>query len=118
MIGQTPKVDRHRLRDFWLSEAQSTKEEKEEKEEEVSSEQKSALTVDCHHVVAGAYLTPQEYRCAESLLRGNTFKKVAAELALSPRTVEFYISNMKKKFQVKKKKALLELLSSVFSAQA
>ena len=105
-------TDLNRVRDFWLREAQLMKGEA---TASPARAKPAVVNVDCDYVVKGAYLTPQEYRCAESLLKGHTFKQVALELSLSPRTVEFYINNMKKKFAVKKKKALLELLAMVFS---
>ncbi len=43
------------------------------------------------------YLTRQEARCMVCFLRGNTVKGTARIMELSPRTVEYYVNNMKKK---------------------
>ncbi len=43
------------------------------------------------------YLTRQEARCMVCLLGGKTAKSTAKIMELSPRTVEHYINNMKKK---------------------
>jgi len=66
--------------------------------------------VDFSHLVPGAYLTHQESRCVRELLAGKTIKQAAVAMNLSYRSVEFYFNNIKKKFGVKKKKLLLELI--------
>jgi len=43
------------------------------------------------------YFTQREYECIVALVRGETVKEIAANLRLSPRTVEYYIKNMKNK---------------------
>ncbi len=53
------------------------------------------------------YLTRQEARCMVCFLRGNTVKGTAKILELSPRTVEYYVNNMKKKLGVVSKSELV-----------
>lgn len=43
------------------------------------------------------YFTQREYECMVGLLQGASVKEIAAALELSPRTVEYYIKNMKGK---------------------
>lgn len=56
------------------------------------------------------YFTKREADCMTRLLRGKTIEGVAKELDLSPRTVEFYIKNMKKKLNCKTKFELIDLV--------
>lgn len=53
------------------------------------------------------YLTRQEARCMVCFLRGNAIKGTAKILDLSPRTVEYYVNNMKKKLGVVSKSELV-----------
>lgn len=46
------------------------------------------------------YLTPREYECICLIKQGMTMKQVANDLTLSPRTVEFYLQNIKQRFGV------------------
>ena len=55
------------------------------------------------------FLTAQETCCMEELLKGGTYSDIAERLSLSPRTVEFYINNIKTKFLCDKKKELVIL---------
>lgn len=41
------------------------------------------------------YITAQELACLRSLLQGDSHKQIAAELSISPRTVETYVKRMK-----------------------
>ena len=45
-----------------------------------------------------AYLTQREFDCMRELLMGQTVRQAAGVLILSPRTVEFYLKNLKVKF--------------------
>ena len=56
------------------------------------------------------YLTQREMECVQSLLKGNTLREAGLELELSSRTVEFYLKNIKKKMQVKKKNEVLAVI--------
>ncbi len=58
----------------------------------------------------GMYLTQREMECVQSLLKGNTLREAGLELELSSRTVEFYLKNIKKKMQVKKKNEVLAVI--------
>ncbi len=62
---------------------------------------------------ADIYFTRREAECLYYLLRGMTITATAAQLELSPRTVEFYVKNMKRKLQVKTKYDLMECLHEV-----
>lgn len=57
----------------------------------------------------GMYLTQREHDCLLALLRGRTVRQVAAYLDLSPRTVEYYVKNMKGKLNCHSRSELLEL---------
>lgn len=48
-------------------------------------------------------LTNQERRCLQLLLQGSTAKEMAFSMELSPRTVEFYLENLKNKFRCSNK---------------
>lgn len=60
------------------------------------------------------YFTPREAQCMILLLKGQTINSVAEELLLSPRTVEFYVKNMKAKLQCRTK---FELVSVVHNSE-
>jgi DNA-binding CsgD family transcriptional regulator len=49
-------------------------------------------------VILGKKISKREKECLQHLANGMTAKKIARVLDLSPRTVEFYIENLKKKF--------------------
>lgn len=56
------------------------------------------------------YFTTREGECMLGLLSGKTIVRVAAELELSPRTVEFYLKNMKSKLGCRTKSELIRLI--------
>lgn len=56
------------------------------------------------------YFTQREAECMVLLLRGKTINKVAEKLGLSPRTVEFYLKNMKIKLGCRTKFELIDLI--------
>jgi DNA-binding CsgD family transcriptional regulator len=56
------------------------------------------------------YLTWREAQCTHYLLKGCTIKDTAQRLTLSPRTVEFYVKNMRLKVGATSKAHLLEIL--------
>ena len=56
------------------------------------------------------YFTKREAECMVLLLKGKTINGVAAELTLSPRTVEYYIKNMKSKVGCRTKFELVDLV--------
>lgn len=57
------------------------------------------------------YLTRQEAHCIHSALRFKTMKKVAADLAISTRTVEYYLTRVRKKIGAANKKSLLKKIT-------
>jgi DNA-binding CsgD family transcriptional regulator len=58
------------------------------------------------------YLTQRELDCLLALLEGKSAKQIARDLALSPRTVEFYVHKIKTKFNCR---TILELIGHVTS---
>lgn len=58
------------------------------------------------------YFTRREAECMALLLRGKTIGKVAGILKLSPRTVEYYVKNMKSKLGCRTKFELLDIVYS------
>lgn len=64
------------------------------------------------------YLTYREAQCMLLFIHGKTVLKVAQYLALSPRTVEYYLNNMKSKFNCRTKSELIEqILQTPFLKQ-
>ena len=57
-----------------------------------------------------AYFTKREAECMVLLLKGKTINSVASMLNLSPRTVEYYIKNMKSKLGCRTKFELIDLV--------
>tara|TARA_A100001015_G_C15033344_1_gene734544 strand:- start:2500 stop:2907 length:408 start_codon:yes stop_codon:yes gene_type:complete len=85
-----------------------------QEEEEVSPVEKMPtlqyfLRGDFAHI----YLTHREAQCSYYLLQGHTIKQAGKALDLSPRTVEFYLKNIKKKLSLRKKTEVLSLLASM-----
>lgn len=62
------------------------------------------------------YFTRQEARCMVCMLKGATVKAAANTMELSPRTVEYYVNNMKKKVNCYSKSELIRVIvdSSTF----
>lgn len=52
-------------------------------------------------------VTKREKECLDYLMKGLTAKHIARKLNLSPRTIEFYIENMKKKFDCSNRTQLI-----------
>lgn len=52
----------------------------------------------------------REHECLVSLAKGKTIKEIASNLNLSPRTIEFYVSNAKKKVGCNYKNQLIEMV--------
>ena len=78
-----------------------------------NEKKQSCQTTFCFdHLVPGAYLTAQENRCVEYLLKGYKYKAIAQAMNLSVRTVEFYFNNIKQKFLCKKKAELVSLFKN------
>lgn len=58
-----------------------------------------------------AYFTYREAQCMAQIMRGKTIKASAQAIGLSPRTVEYYLKNMKAKFKCRTKSELMQLIS-------
>lgn len=62
-------------------------------------------------------LTARQAQCAEYLLKGKTAKEIALILNLSRRTVEYYIENIKSKFDCRSRAELILTLSKLLDTQ-
>ena len=60
-----------------------------------------------------SYFTEREAECMYWMLKGRTIARIAEELKISPRTVEFYIKHMKTKLGCKSKFALVDLMHEI-----
>lgn len=58
--------------------------------------------------ICDVYFSNQEIKCLQLLLSGKTIKLIGLHMSLSPRTVEYYLNNIKRKLQVKTKSELIE----------
>lgn len=56
----------------------------------------------------GVYFTQREAECVYHMLQGKSIPQTARDLGLSPRTIEFYVKNMRLKVGAPNKKALIE----------
>jgi DNA-binding CsgD family transcriptional regulator len=56
------------------------------------------------------YFTKREAECMTWLLKGKTINSIATILNLSPRTVEYYVKNMKAKIGCRTKFELIDLV--------
>jgi DNA-binding CsgD family transcriptional regulator len=59
----------------------------------------------------GVYFSRREAECMVQLLKGKTVHKVAEAVHLSPRTIEYYLKNMKAKIGCRTKFELVEMVS-------
>ena len=64
----------------------------------------------------GIKLPRRQSECAKQLLLGKTTPQIASSLQLSPRTIEFYINNLKVKLDCQNKSELLIKLINAFNA--
>lgn len=58
----------------------------------------------------GVYLTTREAEASWLIARGCTIREVAQKMSLSPRTVEFYLGNVRHKLGAQNKNELLQIL--------
>lgn len=58
--------------------------------------------------ICGVYLSNQEIKCLRLLIGGKTIKLIGLQMGLSPRTIEYYLNNIKHKLHVKTKSELIE----------
>ena len=79
------------------------------KKQKVSGE-KIIATYELGSQYGKIYFTKREAECMMWLLRGKTINSVAALLKLSPRTVEYYVKNMKTKVGCRTKFELIDLV--------
>ena len=69
-----------------------------------------------HYVVdadlfPGVYFTYREAQCMAELMCGKTIKATGESLGLSPRTVEYYLKNMKSKLKCRTKSELMQIIA-------
>jgi DNA-binding CsgD family transcriptional regulator len=73
-------------------------------------EQKPNLSYKLGADYQNVYFTYREAQCMLYILKGHTFNSIGNELQLSPRTIEFYVKNMKKKVGCKTKYQLIDIV--------
>ena len=61
--------------------------------------------------IKDVYFTPREIQCAELLTKDISVNNIAEKLGLSPRTITFYIHNMRRKIKCAKKTDLTRWLN-------
>lgn len=71
---------------------------------------KSLVVYGLGNKYSGKYFTKREAECMALLLKGKTIHSVAIMLKISPRTVEYYIKNMKAKLGCRTKFELIDLV--------
>ena len=75
--------------------------------------QQAALTRNRYHVAVGdilVYLTARERQVLYWVCQALSATEIAQRVELSPRTVEYYTSNLKAKFHVFSKQSLVKLI--------
>lgn len=63
------------------------------------------------------YLTEREKECVDHLILGKTIKETAKLMNLSPRTVEFYLKNIRKRLDCQTKGQLIEKVQKAYLKQ-
>ena len=81
----------------------------------IHSQHQRGLRINCQTIMPNGYLTQQEFHCIQLICQGHTITKAANLLTLSPRTVEFYLNNVKKRYSIKKKSQLITLFNPLFA---
>ena len=99
-------VSAHSFADFCLSELQKTQCVANAR---VNLAPRANKGLNCHAIVPGVTLSPQETLCLNHLMQKKTYKQVGQQLGLSHRTVEFYVNNIRRKLKCRSKKELLRM---------
>jgi DNA-binding CsgD family transcriptional regulator len=60
--------------------------------------------------INNVYFSKQEIKCLRLLISGKTIRLISEHMSLSPRTVEYYLENIKRKLQIKTKSELIEIV--------
>ncbi|MBT4879889.1 MAG: helix-turn-helix transcriptional regulator [Alphaproteobacteria bacterium] len=76
---------------------------------ETSSSEKKGNRYYLKNQFNSSYLTKREVECLQHLATGKIVKEVAQSLNLSPRTVDFYLKNIKEKTGCRSKSQLISL---------
>ena len=58
----------------------------------------------------GRHLTYREAQCMQLLMTGSTMKAIGKALSLSPRPIEYYLNNVKRKLACRSKKELINIM--------
>ncbi len=58
-------------------------------------------------------LSPREIQCIEFILMGYSCKSIANKLNLSPRTIEFYLQNCKRKMRISNNQQISDIFSAL-----
>ncbi len=61
--------------------------------------------------LTSVYFTQREAECVMQILDGKTMNETGETLKLSPRTVEYYLSKIKRKLNCRKKREIIKLVS-------
>jgi len=80
---------------------------------EAKSQQKLGRQKSERHYIkedSGLYLTSREAQVSRLIANGFTIREAAEQVSLSPRTVEFYLSNIRRKLGVRNKNELIRFL--------
>jgi len=59
------------------------------------------------------YLTSREFEISVLLVKNNGCKAIGQKLSLSPRTVEYYVQNLRLKFFCRDRKSLISILEKI-----
>ena len=59
------------------------------------------------------YFTKREMDCMRQLQQGHTLKEIAKLMAISPRTVEYYLDNVKDKLNIRRKSEILTAIDDL-----
>ncbi len=103
---------------YWDAMLEDALKEQEEKDKKTSKKPSRGKTrkYPLGDKYEGIYLSQREAECITCMIMGKTGAGAAKKLGISPRTVEFYVSNMKKKLNCTNKFDLIEkIIASDFS---
>ncbi len=84
----------------------------------IERDQKNKIVFEPDHIVVNhrnseVILNRREYQCVALLLEGMTAKCIGLKLDISSRTVESYLNNVKKKFDIHYKNELIAIMKDV-----
>lgn len=68
--------------------------------------------------LSGVHLSEREMQCLKAYIHGYSAKQIARNLALSPRTIEFYLANVKAKLGLRTKASLMQRFANGLLARS